>query len=35
MPVKDNFFYINIRDYLLLGTDEEAGEPELARTISE
>ena len=35
MSVKDNFFYINIRDYLALGTDDEAGEPELVRTISE
>lgn len=32
---KDNFFYINIRDYLALGDDDEAGEPELVRTISE
>ena len=35
MAVKDSFFYINIRDYLALGTDDEAGEPELVRTISE
>lgn len=35
MSVKDNFFYINIRDYLALGTDDEAGEPELVRTIFE
>ena len=35
MVVKDSFFYINIRDYLALGTDDEAGEPELVRTISE
>ena len=35
MPINDNFFYINIRDYLALGTDDEAGEPELVRTISE
>ena len=35
MPIKDSFFYINIRDYLALGTDDEAGEPELIRTISE
>ena len=35
MSVKDSFFYINIRDYLALGTDDEAGEPELIRTISE
>lgn len=35
MLEKDNFFYINIRDYLALGDDDEAGEPELVRTISE
>ena len=35
MSIEDNFFYINIRDYLALGTDDEAGEPELVRTISE
>lgn len=35
MSIKDSFFYINIRDYLALGTDDEAGEPELVRTISE
>lgn len=33
--IKDSFFYINIRDYLTLGIDDEAGEPELVRTISE
>ena len=35
MSIKNSFFYINIRDYLALGTDDEAGEPELVRTISE
>ena len=35
MQINDKFFYINIRDYLALGTDDEAGEPELVRTISE
>ena len=35
MSIKDSFYYINIRDYLALGTDDEAGEPELVRTISE
>ena len=35
MSIKDSFFYINIRDYLALGADDEAGEPELVRTISE
>ena len=35
MAIKDDFYYINIRDYLALGTDDEAGEPELVRTISE
>ena len=35
MSVKDSFFYINIRDYLALGNDNEAGEPELVRTILE
>ncbi len=35
MSINDSFFYINIRDYLALGNDDEAGEPELVRTISE
>ncbi len=34
MPVKDKFFYINIRDYLALGNDDEAGEPMLDRVLS-
>ena len=33
MSIKDKFFYVNIRDYLALGDDDEAGEPELVRTI--
>lgn len=35
MPITDKFFVINIRKYLALGADDEAGEPELVRTISE
>ena len=35
MSIRGEVFYINIRDYLALGTDDEAGEPELVRTISE
>ena len=34
MPIKDKFFYINIRDYLALGNDDEAGEPMLDRVLS-
>ena len=34
MPIRDKFFYINIRDYLALGDDDEAGEPMLARVLS-
>ncbi|MBR1744058.1 MAG: GNAT family acetyltransferase [Lachnospiraceae bacterium] len=34
MPIEDKFFYINIRDYLALGNDEEAGEPMLDRVLS-
>ncbi len=34
MPIKDKFFYINIRDYLALGSDNKAGEPMLARVLS-
>ena len=34
MPIKDSFFYINIRDYLALGNDDEAGEPILDRVLS-
>ncbi len=34
MLIKDKFFYINIRDYLALGKDDEAGEPMLNRVLS-
>lgn len=34
MAICDKFFYINIRDYLALGKDNEAGEPMLARVLS-
>lgn len=34
MPINDKFFYINIRDYLALGSDDKAGEPMLARVLS-
>lgn len=34
MPINDKFFYINIRDYLALGNDNEAGEPMLNRVLS-
>ena len=34
MPIKDKFFYINIRDYLALGNDDKAGEPMLNRVLS-
>lgn len=34
MPINDKFFYINIRDYLALGNDNEAGEPMLDRVLS-
>lgn len=34
MPINDKFFYINIRDYLVLGNDNEAGEPMLDRVLS-
>lgn len=27
MPESDKFFSVNIREYLALGNDEEAGEP--------
>lgn len=29
MPGNDKFFSVNIREYLALGNDEEAGEPAL------
>ncbi len=34
MSIRDKFFYINIRDYLALGNDSEAGEPMLNRVLS-
>ncbi len=34
MPIKNKFFYINIRDYLVLGNDGRAGEPMLDRVLS-
>lgn len=34
MRINDKFFYINIRDYLALGSDNKAGEPMLARVLS-
>lgn len=34
MPINDKFFYINIRDFLALGKDNEAGEPMLGRVLS-
>ncbi len=34
MSIKDKFFYINIREYLALGNDNEAGEPMLDKVLS-
>ncbi len=34
MPITDRFFVINIRKYLALGNDCEAGEPALVRLLS-
>ena len=34
MPENDKFFSVNIREYLALGNDEEAGEPALAMLLS-
>lgn len=34
MPKTDNFFAINIRKYLALGDDREAGEPALVKLLS-
>lgn len=34
MQINDKFFYINIRDYLALGSDNKAGEPMFARVLS-
>ena len=33
MQINDKFFYINIRDYLALGSDSKAGEPMLVRVL--
>lgn len=34
MPENDRFFSVNIREYLALGNDEEAGEPALVELLS-
>ena len=34
MPESDKFFSVNIREYLALGKDEEAGEPALVELLS-
>ena len=34
MPRNDKFFSVNIREYLALGNDEEAGEPALVELLS-
>ena len=34
MPGSDKFFSVNIREYLALGNDEEAGEPALVELLS-
>ena len=34
MPATDKFFAINIRKYLALGDDQEAGEPALVKLLS-
>lgn len=34
MPENDKFFSVNIREYLALGNDEEAGEPALMELLS-
>ena len=34
MPENDKFFSVNIREYLALGSDEEAGEPALVELLS-
>ena len=34
MPENDKFFSVNIREYLALGNDEEAGEPAFAMLLS-
>ncbi len=34
MPENDKFFSVNIREYLALGNDEEAGEPAFLELLS-
>lgn len=34
MKMDDKFIYVNIREYLIHGTDEEVGEPALRRMLS-
>ncbi len=34
MPESDKFFSVNIREYLALGNDKEAGEPALHELLS-
>ena len=34
MPGNDKFFSVNIREYLALGDDQEAGEPALVKLLS-
>ncbi len=34
MPENDKFLSVNIREYLALGSDEEAGEPALVELLS-
>ena len=34
MPENNKFFSVNIREYLALGNDEEAGEPALIELLS-
>ena len=34
MPMNDKFFYVNIRNYLVMGNDNKAGEPMLERVLS-
>ncbi len=35
MLIKDKYIKINIREYLALGADDDAGEPALDRLLSE
>lgn len=34
MSIREEYTIINIREYLSLGTDEDAGEPALVRLLS-